>query len=226
MRVFNLENSLNDDNCIQISKEFVNKSINDRNLYNNFFTSQCDQQIDSKMNEFVYDNPNLRFRDGYGYLNSCTVEMDSALRNDSRMTHDKTKSQLCSRWNQAVPSLNKGGLIPNIESRLRDSEDTSIIRDCDRISEKDFDRYTPLTGCIAPTIQDPNHIILPFVRGGSLTRNYIFSNSYLEKCGFKNNGQYYEKVGQENVGQKRFSPIFQQQPQDQQKPMARPQATQ
>jgi hypothetical protein len=71
----------------------------------------------------MYENPNLRFRDGYGYTNACVVDMDSALRNDSQITHDRTKIQLCARWNHAVPDLGKGGLIPNIESRLKNAED-------------------------------------------------------------------------------------------------------
>jgi hypothetical protein len=227
MRVYNLENSLNDDKCAMVNREFVNKSVNDYSLYNNFFTSQCDTETNEKMNEFMFDNPNLRFRDGYGFLNSCTVDLDSALRNDSRLTHDKTKVQLCTRWNKAVPGLDKGGLIPNLESRLRDSEDTSVIKNCSRISEMDYNRYTPLVGCIAPTIQNDNHIILPFTRGGDITRNYIFSNSYLEKCGFKNNGQFYEKVNNSAgpVGQKQFSPVFQQQQQPD-KLLARPVSTQ
>jgi hypothetical protein len=205
MRVFELGTDLGSDKCAMVNKEFVNRSINDYNLYNMYFTSDCTGD-NSKMSQFVSDNPNLRYKDGFGFTNSCVVDMDSALRNDSRLTHDKTKIQLCTRWNKAVPDLGKGGLIPNIESRLKNSEDTSVIRVCDRVAEKDFDRYTPLVGCVAPTIQNPEHIILPFTRGGDITRNYIFSNNYLEKCGFKlsPHGNFYEKVGQ-----KQWAPLVQ-----------------
>jgi hypothetical protein len=201
MRVYELESDLGSDNCTMVNKEFVNKSINDYNLYNMFFTSDCTAD-NTKMNQFMYENPNLRFRDGYGYTNACVVDMDSALRNDSQITHDRTKIQLCARWNHAVPDLGKGGLIPNIESRLKNAEDTSVIRVCDRVAEKDFDRYTPLVGCVAPSIQNPNHIIMPFTRGGDITRNYIFSNDYLSRCNFKlsENGKFYEKTGQKQWG--------------------------
>lgn len=192
MRVFELENRLTTDDCAMVNREFVNKSMNDYNLYNMYFMSDC--QVDNeKMKTFMYENPNLRFKDGYGFTNSCVVDLDSALRNDSKLTHDRTKIQLCTRWNKAVPNLGKGGLIPNIESQLKNGEDTSAIRVCNRVAEKDFDRFIPLPGCLGPTIQNPQHIILPFTRGGDITRNYIFNNSYLEKCGFKFNGMYYEK---------------------------------
>jgi hypothetical protein len=192
MRVFELENKLNSDNCAMVNREFVNKSMNDYNLYNMYFMSDC--KVDNeKMKSFVYENPNLRFKDGYGFTNSCVVDMDSALRNDAQMTQDRTKVQLCPRWNKAVPNLGKGGLIPNVESHLKNAEDTSVLRVCNRVAEKDFDRFIPLTGCLAPTIQNEKHIIMPFTRGGDITRNYIFNNSYLEKCGFKFNGNYYEK---------------------------------
>jgi hypothetical protein len=207
MRVFELENNIGTDDCAIVNREYVNKSINDYNLYNMFFTSDC-LADNAKMYEFANENPNLHYRDGYGVTNGCVVDMDSAMRNDSRITHDRTKIQLCSRWNLAVPDLGRGGLIPNIESRLRNGDDTSVIRVCDKVSEKDFDRFTPLTGCVAPSIQNPNHIIQDnVIRGGSITRNYIFSNTYLEKCGFKNNGQYYAKTN--SSVPKDFGPVLQ-----------------
>jgi hypothetical protein len=207
MRVFELENNLGSDDCTMVNREFVNKSVNDYNLYNMFFTSDC-KKDNLQMKQFMTDNPNLHYRDGYGYTNACVVDMDSELRNDSKITHDKTKIQLCSRWNTAVPNLGKGGLIPNIESRLKSQDDTSINKDCSKIAERNFDRFTPLIGCIGPTIQDPKHIIMDQIRGGDITRNYIFSNEYLSKCGFKFNGQFYEKQNtQQNP--KQFHPLVQ-----------------
>jgi hypothetical protein len=114
------------------------------------------------------------------------------------MTNDRVKTQLCVRWNKAVPDLGKGGLIPNVDSALKNGEDTSALRSCDKVSEKEFDRFIPLPGCLRNTIQDPKHIIMPFTRGGDITRNYVFSNQYLEKCGFAFNGQFYEKKNATN----------------------------
>ena len=192
MRVFELENRLGSDECAMKNRELVNDSIKNHSLYNMFFTSDC-KYDKTCMNNFMTDNPNLHFRDGYGFASSCVVDSDSEMRNNSRITHDKTKIQLCSRWDQAAPDLGRGGLIPNVESRLKNAEDTSGIKICNKVSEKYFDRNIPLIGCMAPTIQNPHHIIMPHTRGGDITRNYIFSDNYMNKCGFKFNGQFYEK---------------------------------
>ena len=193
MRVYDLLSDLESDNCAKVNRELVNTSIYNHNLYNNFFTSDCQESTNQKMVEFMTDNPNLHYRDGYGVTSGCTVDEDSMLRNNSKLTHDKTRIQLCSRWDTAAPDLGKGGLIPNIESKLKNAEDTSFLRDCDKLSEKYFDRNIPLIGCLAPTIQDPSHIIMPFDRGGAITRNFIFNDPYMQKCGFKFNGNFYEK---------------------------------
>ena len=174
MRVYELENDLGSDKCSRINKDMVNKSIFDHTTYNNFFTADCKPDT-SKMVDFMSDNPNLHYRDGYGIASSCTIDNDSSLRNNSHLTHDKTKIQLCTRWNVAVPDLGNAGLIPNVESKLKNAEDTSFIRSCDRIVEKNFDRNIPLVGCLAPSIQDPRHIIMLFTRGGDITRNFVFN---------------------------------------------------
>ena len=175
MRVFELENNLGSDSCTLINRELANTSIFNHNIYNNFFTSDC-KDDNKKMVEFMTDNPNLHYRDGYGFTNSCVIDNDSELRNNSKVTHDRSKIQLCSRWNLAVPDLGRGGLLPNTESKLKNAEDTSYMRNCDKVSEKYFNRNIPLIGCLAPTIQNPEHIIMPYTRGGDITRNYVFNN--------------------------------------------------
>jgi hypothetical protein len=72
---------------------------------------------------------------------------------------------------------------------MKFAEDTSAIRECDRLTEKDFNRFVPLTPCLAGSIQNPEHIVEKYVRGGAATRNYVQDNQYLEQCGFANNGQ-------------------------------------
>lgn len=185
MKVFNHENRLTVDTCAQLQREMQNGSVTDYELYNYYYTNDCRCPV---LDEFAFEN-NMVVKDGYGFLNQCTVDNDSELRLNSKITHDRDRIQLCTRWHQGVPNLNRGGLIPNIDSRLKNSDDTSDIRDCDRLAERDFDRFTPLVGCLAPTIQNPKHIIEPWVRGGQHTRNEVRTNEYLEKCGFENNGK-------------------------------------
>lgn len=187
MKLYNLENNLADDNCAQLTKELQNTAISDNQLYNYYFTNDCKCNI---LDDFLFDN-NMVIKDGYGIANSCTIDTDSELRYNSKLTHDREKIQLCTRWDLGGPNLNKGGLIPNIESKLKNADDTSDIRNCDRIVEHNYNRFTPLVGCLAATIQNPDYIITPkeWVRGGSMTRNDVRTNAYLEKCGFENNGK-------------------------------------
>lgn len=188
MRNFDNFARLVDDECALVTREYQNRSIGDYMLYNSYLTSQC-KKDKTEFDNFVSQNPNLRFKDGFGFLNGCVVDTDSELRNGAKFTNEREKSQLCTRWNQAVPSYNKGGLIVNVDSRMKLAEDTSALRDCDRLTEKDFNRFIPLTPCLAKTVQNPEHIIPKFTWGGAATRNYVQDNQYLEQCGFMNNGQ-------------------------------------
>lgn len=191
MRFFDEENRLTTDKCALLTKELQNRSVNDYYLYNMYPTSTCEDT--SSLDDFVANNPNLRYKDGYGYLNSCTVDEDTELRNNAKLTNFRGKEQLCTRWEQAAPDLGKGGLIPNIESRLKMAEDTSDLKNCDILQERDFDRFMPFVGCLSQTIQNPNNIILPFQRGGEFTRDYVRSDEYLQKCGFVNDGKTWRK---------------------------------
>lgn len=184
MRVYNHENRLTVDNCAQLTKELQNASVNKHQLYNFYYTNDCKCEV---LDDFLFDN-NMVVKDGYGFTSGCTVDLDSELRLNSAVTHDKDRIQLCTRWHQGVPNLNKGGLVPNIESRLKNADDTSDIRDCDKIVEKNYDRFIPLVGCLAQGVQNPNYIIEPWTRGGAQTRNEVRSNEYLQRCGFVKNG--------------------------------------
>lgn len=191
MKHFDEENHLSQDECALLTQSLVNKSIADYNLFNTYSTASCK---DDKMKEFMVNNPNLRYRDGYGVSSHCVIDKDSQMRNQSKMTHDREKISLCSRWYTAVPNLGKGGLIPNIESKLKYNGDTSDIRDCDRITEKDFNRFIPLPQCMAQNIQNPDNIVEKWTRGGEFTRDFVRSNEYLQKCGFENDGKmWYRK---------------------------------
>jgi hypothetical protein len=183
-RYTNLENRLNDDICSQTNKEFVNKSVNDHTLYNNYYSRDCKCDV---FDDNLIDNY-FNIKDGFGYANGCVIDMDSELRVNTQLTHDKIKQQLCVRTFAGGPNLNQGGLIPNIESRLINGDDTSDIRRCDILGEKSYIPYTfyDLKPCMM-AIQDPKHIIQPdIVRGGASTRDFVRNNEYLEKCGFEN----------------------------------------
>jgi hypothetical protein len=194
MRPFDEENRLSQDDCALLTKSLVNKSIASYAFFNNYFTANCEKDDNKKLQEFLVNNPNLHFKDGFGVTTPCVIDTDSELRNNAKMTNDRERVSLCTRWYTAVPALSKGGLIPNIESRLKYNGDTSDIRECDRVTEKDFNRFIPLPRCMADTIQNPDNIVEKWTRGGEFTRDYVRSDSYLEKCGFYNDGKMWRRV--------------------------------
>ena len=178
MKEFRQEGRLGLDNCAFLTKEIQNASISEYNTYNSYFTNDCKCDI---FTNYLYDN-NLVIKDGFGFSSGCSIDKDSQMRLGQKITHFKDRQPLCERTFQGVPNLNKGGLIPNIDTRLKNADDTSDIRNCDKISEKDFNRYQIFIGCPSKHIQNPDNIVYPWVRGGSLSRYDAKYNKYLKKC--------------------------------------------
>jgi hypothetical protein len=184
MRFTNFENKTSSDDCAQMTREHQNKSMNHFFL-DNVRGCECTEALG---NSPLYLENNMIIKDGYGYTGVCGVDNDSDLRLKSMNTNPRSRTNSCIRWDQGLPNLNKGGLIPNIDTNMKNGRDTSYIRSCDRLAEKDFERFVPLTGCLASTIQNPDYIVEPWIRGGSETRNDVRSSEYLERCGWQNNG--------------------------------------
>jgi hypothetical protein len=178
MRVFELENRLKSDDCAINSYNLQNRSIEDYRLFNMYPTSACDAST-GQLTDFMAANPNLRFRDGFGNVNKCTVDADSKIRNDpTKLTNFREKTQLCTRWYQAVPDFGHAGLVPNVESALKLGEDTSYIKDCDRVMEKQFDVFIPFNTC---GLINPD-VVAPFEQGVS-TRDFVRQDDYARRCG-------------------------------------------
>ena len=192
MQVFDDQNKLSQDTCEIEMKNHVNKSISDYLLFNNYF--ECKGNEQKHLHTFVTDNINLHYKDGFGFTSPCFIDDDSLLRNKAIMTNDRERTFLCTRWYTAVPNLGKGGFIPNIESRLKQGEDTSDIKDCMRVTERDFNRFIPLRSCLANAIQNPDNIVEKWTRGGDFTRDYVRNDEYLEKCGFRNDGKMWRRA--------------------------------
>lgn len=183
MRYTNLSNRLNDDVCALKNKTFVNDSVVDNRLYNFYFNNSC---TCPSLDDVAIEN-NYTLREGYGFTSGCTVDTDSDLRLNSSVTHDRGRIQLCSRTYQGVPNLNKGGLVPNVESKLKNSDDTSDIRNVDKVMEKNFTQhsFTPMLPCLTDNIQNTEHIIPTWQWGGATTRQDMVSNDYMSKCNFE-----------------------------------------
>lgn len=178
MRVFELENRLASDDCAMNTKNLQNRSIEDYYLFNMYPTAACDKNVD-QLSQFMIDNPNLRYRDGFGNTNKCTVDADSKIRNDpNSLTNFREKVQLCSRWHQAVPDFGRAGLVPNVETALKFGEDTSYIKECDRVTEKQFDVFIPFNTCGLINTQP----VPPFEQFVS-TRDFVRNDDYARRCG-------------------------------------------
>jgi len=179
MRVFELENRLTTDECAINTTDFQNRSIEEYQMFNMYPTAACDANVD-KLSQFMVDNPNLRYRDGYGYASTCTVDNDSKIRVDpNSMTHFREKTQLCTRWHQAVPDFGHAGLVPNVESALKLGEDTTYIRDCDRVVEKQFDVFIPFNTCGLIN----KDVVGPQATVGVSTRDFVRNDDYARRCG-------------------------------------------
>ncbi len=185
MRYTNLSSRLNDDTCALKNKSLVNDSIIDSQLYNFYYNKDCSC---SPVDDIALDN-NFTVREGYGYTSGCTVDMDSQLRL-KELTHGRERQQLCARTFVGVANINKGGIVPNVESQLINSDDTSDIRNLDKVMEKSFLPISlmPMIPCLSKNVQNPDHIVLPDW-GGQDTRQQVTSNEYLSKCGFEQMGK-------------------------------------
>jgi hypothetical protein len=183
MKPFENSHRLGGDDCAQTAKDYQNTSINDYYLWNTY-ESKCDDSAEKKMEEFVTKNHNLWYRNGYGVANSCHIEDDSKARLDAKVTHEKAKIQLFTRFYQANPDLSRGTSAPSLESRLVQGDDTTQIRQCNRLVERDYERFVPLLPCLKDNVQNEKHIVFPDNQAGANSRVLMRDAETLKKCGY------------------------------------------
>lgn len=177
-RLLHQEHRLGGDNCLRDTRDSQNnlfQSYQNLNYYP-LFETECKENVAEHKPPSDYEIENyLTGRRGYGYADPCIVDRDSFIRNDVAWTHGRGKSQLSKRVFTAVPDMGTGGLIPNVDSRIRIGEDTARRRTCDVLSEASlFDHHIlPMNDCLRNTVQDPKHIIPEWTWGGELTRDYV-----------------------------------------------------
>ena len=182
--IFDKQHRLGSDECWINSQNIQSKNIYNYNMFNPYKTNtpSCDKKVD-QLKEFVVEN-NMHIKEGYGFTNACTVDNDTKLRNNQIMTHGKCKNQLNTRLFKAGPDLSQGGFHSVVESRLTQGESTGQKKSCEVTSGKGFDVFTPMIPCLKDSIQDVNHIVQPWVRGGEHTRDHIKQKRFLERNGY------------------------------------------
>jgi hypothetical protein len=167
---FDNQNGLGNDKCAIKARNFQNSSIMDYQLWNTY-----DCHKDEEVDDFGAKSINLHFKNGYGFTSPCLVDTDTKLRIDAMWTSEKAKSQMFTRFYKANPDLSRGTLKPVVESRLVQGENSSRGKVCFRHAEIDFDRNLPLLPCLETDIQNPDHLIMPFSRGGEDSRQIMRS---------------------------------------------------
>jgi hypothetical protein len=164
-----------DDSCAREDEALRNGAMMDYYLYNGWATAadkaHC-RTARQGLVEFTCANENLWFKDGFGNANVCDIDGDSRVKR-GELTNGRDKCQLTTRTYVAVPSLDKGGLLPHTESHLKlgGAQPYSHDRSCAApLVEVGFDRFVPLVGCLRDRLQNPEHIVPPWVWGGESSR--------------------------------------------------------
>ena len=150
-RYYDGGNRLTQDGCALKAKEYENQSILDYNTFN-FYTGCSDMK--TKADALVNEYPNLRYHMGYGVADPTLIDKDSSVRLSGQTLRPVDHQQLQTRLFTAVPSLEKGCLIPNLESMLKNGTDTSLYNDCHNLAEFQTMQPVPLTECMERFIQN------------------------------------------------------------------------
>lgn len=172
---FDKQNNMCSDSCWEEAKNYGNNKINN---YYTFSTQlvEC-KDPDVRMPEFYVDHVNLRGRPGYGLADACLIDEYSRLVNNyDGVTRDRCRLQLFKRLFNGCP-LFKGqpGDIDR-ELDLLAGTDSGLIgqNGCSKkaIMELQIKNPVPLVDCMKD-IQNPDHLVENWTRGGEDTRAYI-----------------------------------------------------
>jgi hypothetical protein len=170
------------DDCAKEARDNQNDSIYKYSMYQDL-PIKCEAP-DARFPSFSYDHVNLRGRVGYGVADDCLVDNYSSLRNDpAQLTRDRCHIQLFSRVFQGCPNLKPGVPDPDLEMPITQGTSSGTLEGisypCKRaIMEMTTTHPTPLVDCMKD-IQDPDHLVEPWIRGGDATRDFVKRQEYL-----------------------------------------------
>ena len=179
------------DKCAMEARDVQNNAIANYDLYQYLYVP-CDGEH-ARFPTFSYDHVNLTGRTGYGVAEGCVIDNYSALRNDpAQLTRDKCKIQLYTRIFQGCPNLGCGAGDPEKELNILSGTDTNSLAGvkypCKRaIMEMQTYHFDPLLSCVEQ-VQNPEHVVESWTRGGTDTRNYMLRQEMLRDCGYAGAG--------------------------------------
>lgn len=175
------------DECAKEAKDQQNENIVDYELYQ-YLPVSCDG-VHARFPSFAYDHVNLTGRIGYGIAEGCVIDNDSALRNDpARLTRDRCRTQLFSRIFQGAPNLACGVADPDKEMPILQGTGSStwegVKYPCKKtLMEQQTYKFIPMLDCVKK-VQEPQHVVETWTRGGTDTRNYMLRQEFLKSCAY------------------------------------------
>ena len=182
---FDMWTRLEKDACYIDSKVQQNTKQNDYNLSNFRFCST------PNIAELSYSQPNILFKDGYGWAgsNGRVIDSDSVLRNGTLITNPRTINQLQENPYLTTPYLGRGKGDKSVESALLEGINTFQHRSCNTLSEITINNYFQPLIPMMQTLQSSNHIVqedtdMNWVRGGGPTRQIVKNIDYKSKTTF------------------------------------------
>lgn len=144
---FDSDTSISMDTCAINQRNLDNDSIMDYNLFNYFQPNELCQDHLKKVVATSTSFPNLTTKIGYGVA-SCFIDEDSKARFDTEQTHGPERQQLHVRPFGAVPDLSRGACLPNAGLEDVVVQGSLRQRQCDILSEYDFNRNVPFNACM------------------------------------------------------------------------------
>jgi hypothetical protein len=179
MPLWDADNRLADDKCAILARLRDNDSLLEYRFYDPYGRCKTPCQDRKRMlANFAAHHPNLHFWDGYG-IAPCDVEGEGQLNHASAWTNAKERQHLPKRVFTSAPNLARGIIQPNTESVLISGEDTSSLRECGRLAERDFDRFVP-----GVQVQCVEHTVPSWTWGGDSSRDITRSKDFLASIGY------------------------------------------
>jgi hypothetical protein len=174
------------DDCAKEARDNQNDALYGYNMYRHAYIP-CETP-NPRMPNFTYEHVNLRGRVGYGLADDCLVDQYSELRNaPTQLTRDRCPIQLFGRVFKGCPNLKPGVPNPDLEMPITQGMSSSTLEGiqypCKKaIMEETTNKFMPMQECVKE-IQEPQHVVEPWIRGGDDTRNYVKRMEFLAQCG-------------------------------------------
>ena len=184
---FDSGTSISMDTCAIKQREMDNSSIVDYYLFNAYQPQDACQNHYAKVIDTQTSYPNLNLKVGYG-VSSCFIDQDTQARYNSELTHGPERKTLSTRQFQPVPDLSHGCLVPDLETMIKEGNDTVRYRQCDRLTEHDYNRNVPFTPCMSSFIEGLAPALPNTFSIGENSREMMRSKKYLTKCGYQFDG--------------------------------------